>query len=584
MGGQQGPPIVEAMSIVHPPHFLEALPLRLGFAAFAFAFLLPGHYPPWTSFEQEALAALGFACLLLPLLNRSDSRFLSPGPLGWTALALATLPLIQLAAGLIHFRSDAILPALYLSGLALCIVGARSASPATKHEVADLLFGALTCAATVSAAMAWSQWLQQYVVPMTNGVQPGSRVNANLGQPNHLATLLALGCAGALQARARGVLSNGTASLLIAWLTSAIVMSQSRTGWVAVSMICAWLLVFRRHQARPISPWVLAGWLAAFASMVMAWTPLNAMLFPVTETLTERLEGGSRLLHWAALWDAALARPWFGYGWNQVGLAQLATALDHPPTGEMLTNSHNTALDLVLWCGLPIGLTVVALLTHWIVGHLRAEFDDRKSFLMLGFALISAHALVEYPLDHAYFLLPWGLFIGLADDPAPAKSARRIPRQALVLIYAITALMGTWIGAEYLKVDSATREVRLSLALVRSPATPTVQPPSVQLLDSLRELHRMAISQARAGMSTAELARMGEVSDRFPTPPLLLRDALAAGLNGQPERAIRRLAQLCAIHRPARCKEAQEQWRALSLQHPLPQPPGWHAGANTPVH
>lgn len=559
---------------------IDTLLLRLGFSAFALAFVLPGHYPPWLSFEPQLMAAFGVACVLPVLYQRAQHERLAPGLLGWAALALVPLPLIQHATGQVRFLADAVLPAAYLSGFALCIIGGHSAAPTTRREVTELLFTSLTLAAGVSAAMAWSQWLQQYPIPMTNPSAPGDRVYANLGQPNHLATLLALGCVGALLAYTRGVLSGGTAALVIAWFSTSIVMTQSRTGWLAVVLMVAWMWIFRRKLKRPAKPLALVVWLAAFAALVMVWEPLNTALFPIPDSLADRLDAGTRWLHWTSLWHAAIEKPWFGYGWNQVGLAQLATAASHPPTGEMLTNSHNTALDLVLWCGLPIGLTAVALLLVWFVRRVKAGLDERQSLLMLVFLLIGLHALVEYPLDYSYFLLPWGLAIGLMDEPARPPGRVSVPRFAVGALYTLTALLSAWIASEYLRVDAATREARLALIGGPNRSAPP-PPPRVFLLDAPRELHRLAITQASAGMSSTELAWMAAVADRFPTPPLLLRDALAAGLNGQPDRALQRLAQLCAIHRTARCEEAKEQWTALRQRHSLPLPAQWptHRGA-----
>ena len=152
----------------------DMLLLRLGYAALALALVLPGHYPPWLSFEPQLMASFGFACVLPVLYNRARSDRLAPGWLGWSVLALVPLPLIQHAIGQTVFLSDAVVPAAYLSGFALCIICARNLVPADRKEVIDHLFLSLTLAAVVSAAMAWSQGLQQYPIPLTNPVAPGA--------------------------------------------------------------------------------------------------------------------------------------------------------------------------------------------------------------------------------------------------------------------------------------------------------------------------------------------------------------------------------------------------------------------------
>jgi hypothetical protein len=564
-----------------PSNARKAL-MGLGFAALGLAFLMPGHYPPWLSFEPQLIAAFGFGCVLTGLCAELRGGSLSPGLPGWVALSLTPLPLIQYAVGQIGFLSDALLPALYLSGLALTVIYSRNAAPARRQEVTELLFMSLTLAAGVSAAFAWSQWLQQYPIPFTNPTAPDGRVYANLGQPNHLATLLALGCVGVFRAHAKAALSGPTAALVLAWLSTSLVMTQSRTGWLEVALIGVWMGFLGRSHSRSVPVWAIVLWTAAFAALVLGWDSLNTFLLRSPDSLAERLEGSARLQHWADMWAAALERPWFGYGWNQVGIAQLATVSLASPPGEMVTNSHNTALDLVVWCGLPIGLTVVALLLLWTVRRLKAGLDQEQGFLMLTFLLVGIHALVEYPLDYTYLLLPWALFIGLLDSPTKIERGPRLPWVATATLLCCSALLVIWIAIEYLKVDAATRDARLASIPGLRHTEPWPQPPQVVLLDGLRELHRLVLTPARADMTAADLQWMRTVTDRYPLPPLLLRDALAAGLNGQPERALRRLEQLCAIHGPTHCMQAEQQWHALRQRYTLPQPSSWPRAAHAP--
>lgn len=556
--------------------------MGLGFAALGLAFLMPGHYPPWLSFEPQLIAALGFSCVLSSLCVELRRASLSPGLPGWLALSLIPLPLIQHVVGQIGFLSDALLPAVYLSGFALTVIYSRNAAPARQREVADLLFMSLTLAAGVSAALAWSQWLQQYPIPFTNPTAPDGRVYANLGQPNHLATLLALGCVGVFRANANAALSGPTAALVLAWLSTSLVMTQSRTGWLEVALIGVWMGFLGRGHSRSVPVWAIVLWTAAFAALVLGWESLNTLLLRAPSSLADRLEGSVRLQHWADLWAAALERPWFGYGWNQVGIAQLATASLVSPSGEMVTNSHNTALDLVVWCGMPIGITAVALLLLWTIRRLKAGLDQERGFLMLAFLLVGMHALAEYPLDYIYFLLPWALFIGLLESPTKIERGPALPWLAAAAMLCCSVLLGIWIAIEYLKVDASTRDARLASIAGLRHTEPMPQPPQVVLLDGPRELHRLVLTPARADMTAADLLWMRTVTDRYPMPPLLLRDALAAGLNGQPERALRRLEQLCAIHRPAQCVQAEQQWHALQQRYTLPQPSSWPRATQAP--
>jgi hypothetical protein len=71
-------------------------------------------------------------------------------------------------------------------------------------------------------------------------------------------------------------------------------------------------------------------------------------------------------------------------------------------------------------------------------------------------------------------------------------------------------------------------------------------------------------------MSDAELERMRNVYRRFPQPPVLLRYAIAAGLNGRAEEAHEALVRLCKMHPIERCDEGRAAWQSMT-QNQYPQ-------------
>ena len=92
--------------------------LLFGSATLCIAWLLPGHYFPWFTFQQEFAASLG--ALAIGATACKAKRF------EWPALAIvcivaSLIPLTQLATGQLRFRSDAVLAAGYLAGFGLCI-------------------------------------------------------------------------------------------------------------------------------------------------------------------------------------------------------------------------------------------------------------------------------------------------------------------------------------------------------------------------------------------------------------------------------------------------------------------------------
>ena len=92
--------------------------LLLGFVILFASWLAPGHYNPWVNFQNEVVAAT--AALLVGFAAVGSAR---ESRLPWPRLALfvmlvASVPLLQTAAGQIRFLSDGVLASAYVAGLA----------------------------------------------------------------------------------------------------------------------------------------------------------------------------------------------------------------------------------------------------------------------------------------------------------------------------------------------------------------------------------------------------------------------------------------------------------------------------------
>lgn len=538
--------------------------LVFGSVLLCIAYLLPGHYLPWSSFQPQWVSALAMLLLAWGLVGMSGRPDRLDVPwLACLALFLAIVPWLQFAFGLIHFRSDALLSSLYLLALALCIVAGAAPDCSSRALVLRLVFGALLAASAISVALALVQWLQIGSHTLVADLPPGGRPFGNLAQPNHLATLLSLGVVALLYEFQERRLTSVTTSLLLVWIAFGLVMTQSRTGWVSMGLLALWCLWRGRHipLRTPPSAVVLVGLL--FLLAILLWPRINDLLLLSTTPLQDRLAPGTRWLHWSAIWQAIWMEPWWGYGWQQVSLAQQQTVLNHAPSMEMIQNSHNIGLDLLVWNGVPIGALAIAAGLLWFAGQVRRCADTYSFVLVAAVGILGIHAMLEYPLDHLYFLLPLGIFAGLLGK----ESTRfRLPSPVFGLTLGVMACLWFWIGAEYLKVEQANRDVRLLLAGYGLDKVPEVPPPDVSLLDGPREYHRFMITSATVGMSQEELDWMRRVVGRNPYPPAMMRLSLALGLNGLPEEAALTLRRICHMHPKERCSEAKEAWLSAQQQ------------------
>ena len=520
--------------------------------------LAPGHYYPWVMFQNEFTAAVAALLFGAAALASGPSATRWPA-LSSFALLAALVAAAQLALGQITFLSDGVLAALFLAGFALSMAVGATLAETQREEFLGGVCGALLAAGLVCTGMAAFQWLQVGEAPYVAWIPPGERPIANLAQPNHLASLLAMALLAALWLYEKQRIGGRALWLVALWLGLGLVMTRSRTTWVAVPLFAlGWFLMQRRAPLRLRAPPLLA-WLALLGLGVLLWGPFSEALGTVAPvSLEQRVQGGGgRLRIWAVLLEGLRDSPWVGYGWSQVSQAGLAGSAQHFTGETMLRNSHNMLLDLLLWNGVPMGLLFIGALAWWWWAQLRACASAEHWVLLSAIGVVFVHAMFEFPLEYLHFLLPVGLLMGAVDISVPRHvGARRVPRAAVALALAGLTGATAWIGVEYLRVEEGSRENRMLAAGYASSANL----PDVVLLDEPREYMRFWRTQARVGMTDAELAWMRKVVERNPAPPSLLRYAIAMGLNGRPNEAAQTLVQLCNMHRVSSCAEGRKSW------------------------
>ena len=540
--------------------------------ALPLAYLLRDHYPPWVAFHADLVTAIA----LIPLMFWAVwQRGPIPG-LTLGAVLLSLVPLIQAGAGQIIFAGDAWMAWLYLMGFALAVLaGARFAPARPRESLACLapMWTSLVVVALISVGIAIHQALglnafAAFIAELT----PGSRPYANLSQPNQLATLLMLGLAGTgflFEAkRLRGAIAMA-ASLLLAF---GVGLTQSRTPLLGLAVIWPAYLLMRRRAALRTTPIALLTVTAAFALTVWSWPSLSRiLLLAELPSLMGRMGENLRMTLWQSMGEALVRSPWVGYGWNQVSLAQQATALEFPATRYYFDSAHNVILDIALWSGLPVAVAVVAGLCLWLARRVAACRDPLSWCVLLAVAVVLCHAMVEYPLSYAYFLLPVGFFMGTLNEGADVESTRwtrlRPSRPILGLVGLGVLAIFVRVGVEYMQLEDEWRQIRFQqLRIGDSKAAP---PLHTIVLTQLQARARFAQTMPAQGMPPEQLEWMRLVVERYAGAGTIFKYAKALALNGEPEAAGVALAKLCKIQMPGVCRNAVNEWRSDSEErHP----------------
>lgn len=516
--------------------------LLLGAAVvFVLAFLVPNHYLPWMSFYSEFLAFLAFLICGLALA----AGRLRVGVAGCFLLLLGCVPLLQWTTGKVFFSGDAWLAACYLWAAGLALTVGRGLA----ERYGTSFYSSLAClfllVSVVSAGIAMAQWFDVYdgLWMLTSGA--GQRATANLAQANHLATVLMLGIASVFLLRQRGAFGSGTTWLVACFLIVGLILTQSRTAVLGFFCVGVWWFWSAGRQSR-IAPLAALSWFFLMLLGNYFVRDLAATLLLVEEGEARNFAEHSRLSIWGQGLSAALEGPFWGYGWNQVSVAQVSHALAYPV--KLLTlHSHNVVLDMLLWNGLLPGLIIVLLAAAWLVRMGWRVQGENAAFSLACVGVIVLHGLLEYPLEYAYFLIPCFLLLGAVEAEQGSRLIFQLPRFSTLPVLGLSVAMMALVWSEYRLLEEDHRLLRFEMAKVGG-AKASQDAPDVFLLTQLRDMARLARVEVAPGMPAAELEWMRKVAYRYPYVPSLYRYADALAVNGKTAQAVDVLLRMRSIY------------------------------------
>ncbi|MGC3984723.1 MAG: Wzy polymerase domain-containing protein [Pseudorhodoferax sp.] len=487
-----------------------------------------------------------------------------------TALVVAAVPWMQYAAGQLQFVGIAWVGSAYVLGFALAVLVGQRWEEHAPGQLGDGLFAALLIAALLSVGLQLHQWLGLDLMDVWLMGNGSDRPYANVGQPNQLATLLLWGILALWWFCWRGRVRPLFAAFATVFLSWGLTLTASRAAWIAVLLllVCVWCW-------SPLWSWVRA---RGAASLLALCFVLQSLIAPVvTELLllspfadpagiAARGSGELRLQAWRLFLDAVVRAPWWGYGWNQGSMAQLTVAPDHAPLQILFQYSHNLFLDLILWCGIPIGGALTVALVAWLWRRMRAVRDGGSALLFMVLLVVGNHAMLEFPLHHAYMLLPAGLVIGVLDSRLRAKV---LPVQGLRLqwlLAIVCALMLAAIVRDYLRIEAAYQALRFEQANFRLPAPSAA--PDVLLLDQMQAPIALAKLEPSPANAPSHLDWMRRTALIYPNGGTVHKLAASLAWAGQPDEAATWLRRMCAVVLPQECSAVRAAWKAQAMADP----------------
>lgn len=536
----------------------------------ALAWLLPNHYPPWPSFHADAWSAITLGLVAIAVIHRV--KFTVQWHRSAVLVAgLVCVPWLQYSVGLIGFTGQAWISTIFLLGLLLALLVGQHWEHVCPDQLIDGLFLAIGIASILSVSLQLQTWLEL----MDTGIfdiwsmgLSGSRPYANMGQPNQLATLLIWGMLATAWGFTRKRIGSGVSLLLSSYLLIGVALTQSRTAWLALTLLLVGAWIWRKLWPSKWVPWCATGLFLCFWMMPTLLREITNVLLLASDQIYFRdpMQGQLRPLAWRLFLQAAMAQPWFGYGWTEVVRAQLAVAEHFPPLFGTFAQSHNLFLDLVLWLGLPIGLLVSGFLIWQFITYFGRVANAKDAILFLFLGVIGIHAMLELPLHYAYFLLPTGMVMGVLNQRVGGHPMFSTPRWTVIVLWFCSVTLLAVVVVDYFRIEAGFQKVRFELAHVGT--QPPGKPLKVVLLDQLPELINFIRFEPESGMSPEKLAWMVRVTNAYPTGSSVLKTAKALALNGQPEQSRQWLAKICKISSPEECDANRHFWDQEAISNP----------------
>lgn len=533
--------------------------------------LLPNHYAPWSSFHADAWAALMLALAAAAVICRSTAK----PRLSSVVLVVACMSLVvavQYVTGMIYFMGSALMSLAYLLGLALALLIGSMWESTTPGQVGDALFLAVVIAAIFSVGLQFYGWLELEGLDVWSMNLVRGRPYANVGQPNQLASLLLWGVLGLVWALKRGYLGAVSAGFTSAYLLFGIALTGSRTAWVALTLLvlASWLwrkLLWGEKRGH----WVVTflglyfviccwsiGWVNNFLEL--------EMLDPLERGL---MTSGRRTEIWSSLLNAALAHPLLGYGWNQVTFAQFGYTDGTNALHTLFSYSHNLILDFALWAGIPFAVVTTGFFANWLFTHLRQARSAERTVLLMAVVVVVNHAMLEFPLHYAYFLLPLGLIIGTVDAQPPQVTEQKLHllspgRLSALAVWLLAVLTLVLIIKDYLKIERSYEQLRFNQVNPQMHRPPIV--PQVLLLTQWRDFFWLTNFQPTSTVTDAQTTLMIELTHVFPSAGFAQKTATALVERGRQDEAKLLLTRACRVNTEIQCGALRAAWADQAVQ------------------
>lgn len=514
------------------------------------AYLLPNYYDPWRTVYHDFAMYGVFLCLWVKILLENNDIIINKKVIFIFIFSLALIPLLQNLFGKIYFFGDALIASIYIFSFGLAvIIGLNLRRNYKLDQILKCISAICIFVGLVSSFIILQQWLL-----LTNGgiwtvdIPSGGRPFANFAQPNNAASFLLLSVLATLYLYEKKIIHHLTGIGLACLLLFCLALTQSRTVWIFIVCFLIWWLCKSSCFSARLGKYAIFYFAIIFVLSAITAPYLSDLIdITLVRDVVERATSGHhRILMWKQLLYAVSQEPIWGYGWNQVSVAQLSVFEDYP-IGPWTEHSHNIILDLLIWNGVPIGILIIGFFALWLwkLSKLTTSIEVFIGLAMMGVLIV--HGMFEYPLEYAFFLLPMGLILGALSFDLYDKRVKFLSKNIGMVVFVSSAILLTWIFIEYSRVEKDTRLLQFELKNIGE-IHAKQEVPNIILLTQLRERIRFLRIQPQKNMTQEQLDWMRKVTYRYADGINLYKYSQTLVINNQEKAAQYYLKTLNSMH------------------------------------
>jgi hypothetical protein len=274
----------------------------------------------------------------------------------------------------------------------------------------------------------------------------------------------------------------------------------------------------------------------------------------------------ARIFAWKMFIHASYQQPFFGFGWGPLAGASFLVVEQYPGQPGLFLQAHNLILDIILWNGYPLGLLIVSIILWWVWRACTLMRTFGQLHLLAFLVVLGTHAMLEYPLQYAIFLLPFGLVVGVlhVDLGMEVVCEGRPWQWASLLLIAALALFVTI--KDYFRVENSFYGLRFESKKIKTDIPSA--PPEVFALTQFRDHLLLARNIPQSGLSTSDLRWMTDTVNTLPSYLVMYKLAANLALNGRAEDARHWQIRICKTMAAGNCSNMRETWKKDAANNP----------------